>query len=130
MEVYSISDSRWFQLYINGAEGTAQQRLWSKEGEGTDGKRGPRSFEFTAGDITTYKENTYLAFTDNTTEMKVSSFTISLTSGTYAKGTNTPTGMDEITGDPALQTHKVIIAGHIFILRGEKVYTLTGQEVK
>ncbi|MBQ3998415.1 MAG: DUF4832 domain-containing protein [Paludibacteraceae bacterium] len=130
MEVYSISDSRWFQLYINGEEGTAQQRLWSKEGEGTDGKRGPRSFGFTAGDITTYKENTYLAFTDNTTEMKVSSFTISLTSGTYAKGTNAPSGIDEITGDPALQTHKVIIDGHIFILRGEKVYTLTGQEVK
>lgn len=127
MEVYSASDSRWFQLYINGVEGTAQQRLWSKEG--TDGKRGPHSFEFTANDITTYKGNTYLAFTDNTTEMKVSSFSISLTSGSYAKGAGMPTGMDELFDGTSVTAEKVMIDGHIFIYRSGNIYTIQGQRL-
>ena len=129
MEVFSTSDSRWLQLYINGVEGTAQQRLWSKEGDGADGKRGPRSFGFTADDLTTYKGNTYLAFTDNTTEMKVSSFTISLTTGTYAHGSDTATGMMDAEGSD-VKTKKTIRDGRLLIIRGNKTYTIQGVEIR
>ena len=36
----------------------------------------------------------------------------------------------EITNDQSPKTHKILRDNHIFILRGEKVYTLQGQEVK
>ncbi|MBQ9602981.1 MAG: hypothetical protein IJR42_04135 [Paludibacteraceae bacterium] len=39
------------------------------------------------------------------------------------------TGLEDVQGDN-VQCTKVLINGQIFILRGEKVYTLTGQEVK
>ena len=86
MEVSSSSDSRWFQLYINTTEGPATQRLWSKAGEGTDGKKGPQSFTFASTDITTKNAKTYLYLKTNGTEMKVKSFTITLTSGSYSGG--------------------------------------------
>ena len=86
MEVYSSSDSRWFQLYINTTEGPATQRLWSKAGDGTDGKKGPQSFTFASTDITTKNAKTYLYLKTNGTEMKVKSFTITLTSGSYSGG--------------------------------------------
>ena len=89
MTVSSSSDSRWFQLYINTTAGTESQRLWSKLGAGTDGKRGPQSFNFTSSDITTKNSKTYLYFKTNGTEMKVSSFTITLTTGSYT-GTALP----------------------------------------
>ncbi|MBO7502544.1 MAG: hypothetical protein J6T32_04925 [Paludibacteraceae bacterium] len=41
-----------------------------------------------------------------------------------------PQGIDQITNDPAPITTKVIKDGQLFILRGEKVFTMTGQEVK
>lgn len=87
MEVSSSSDSRWFQLYINGTEGPSTQRLWSKAGDGTDGKKGPQTFTFAATDITTKDAKTYLHLKTNGTEMKVKSFTITLTSGSYSGGT-------------------------------------------
>ena len=86
MEVSSSSDSRWFQLYINTTEGPATQRLWSKAGDGTDGKKGPQSFTFASTDITTKNAKTYLYLKTNGTEMKVKSFTITLTSGSYSGG--------------------------------------------
>ena len=86
MEVSSSSDSRWFQLYINTKEGPATQRLWSKAGDGTDGKKGPQSFTFASTDITTKNAKTYLYLKTNDTEMKVKSFTITLTSGSYSGG--------------------------------------------
>ena len=79
--VNSQSDSRYFQLYINGSEGTSSQRLWSKPGNTS--ARGPQDFDFTAADITTYKGQTYLHFKDNNTEMKITSFTVTLTTGSY-----------------------------------------------
>ena len=84
--MFGNSDSRWLQLYVNGETASDSKRIWSKEGAGTDGKRGPQSFTFTADDITTYQGKTYLTFTDNTTEMKIATFTIMLTTGTYAVG--------------------------------------------
>ena len=42
--------------------------------------------------------------------------------------TEKPEGFEDVNAEPAPQ--KVMIDGTIFILRGEKVYTLTGQEVK
>ena len=36
----------------------------------------------------------------------------------------------EITNDQSPMTNKVIIDGQLFILRGDKVYTMTGQEVR
>jgi hypothetical protein len=41
-----------------------------------------------------------------------------------------PQGIDQITNDPAPITTKVIKDGQLFILRGDKTYTLTGAEVK
>ena len=102
MEVYSSSDSRWFQLYINTTEGPATQRLWSKAGEGTDGKKGPQSFTFASTDITTRNAKTYLYLKTNGTEMKVKSFTITLTTGSYT-GESTPT-VNSVTVSPASAT--------------------------
>ena len=79
----SGSDGRWFQLYVNGTEGPSTKRLWSKAGDGTDGKKGPQSFDFVSSDITSKGDKTYLYFKTNGTEMKVSSFTITLTTGSY-----------------------------------------------
>ena len=87
MVVYSSSDSRWFQLFINGTSGPETQRLWSKAGDGTDGKKGPQTFTFTSTDITTSSAKTYLHLKTNGTEMKLKSFTITLTSGSYSGST-------------------------------------------
>ena len=43
---------------------------------------------------------------------------------------NTTTGIDEITNDQLQMTNKVIIDGHLFIIRGEKVYDTTGRQIK
>ncbi len=102
MEVSSSSDSRWFQLYINTTEGPATQRLWSKAGDGTDGKKGPQSFTFASTDITTRNAKTYLYLKTNGTEMKVKSFTITLTTGSYT-GESTPT-VNSVTVSPASAT--------------------------
>ena len=40
------------------------------------------------------------------------------------------TGIDEITNDQLQMTNKVIIDGHLFILRGEKIFDATGRLVK
>lgn len=45
-------------------------------------------------------------------------------------GVNTATGMDEITNDQSPITNKVLIDGQIFIIRGEKMYDVTGKLVK
>ena len=41
-----------------------------------------------------------------------------------------PTGINQTTNDQLPTTNKVFRDGHFFILRGDKVYTVTGQEVK
>ena len=38
--------------------------------------------------------------------------------------------IDQVTNDQSQTANKIIKDGHIFILRGEKTYTITGQEVK
>lgn len=43
---------------------------------------------------------------------------------------NTPTAIDPITGNPLPVTEKVLIDDQIYIIRGGKVYTLQGLEVK
>lgn len=40
-----------------------------------------------------------------------------------------PTGINQTTNDQLPTTNKVFRDGHFFILRGDKVYTITGQEV-
>ncbi len=82
MSVWGDAEGRWLQLYINGQEGTVNQRLWSKVG--TDlSKKGPQTFNFTANDLTAKDGKYYLHFKDNNREMKISEFTILLTSGSY-----------------------------------------------
>ena len=39
-------------------------------------------------------------------------------------------GIEEIQSDQSRKGTKILLNGHIYILRGEKVYTLTGQDVK
>ena len=43
---------------------------------------------------------------------------------------NMPMGINQITNDNWQMTNKIIKDGQLFILRGDKTYTLTGQEVK
>ncbi|MBQ8100649.1 MAG: Ig domain-containing protein [Paludibacteraceae bacterium] len=96
----SSSDSRYFQLYINGKEGSSSQRLWSKamQKESDDpAKRGPQEFDFTSSDLTQKDGKYYLHFKDNNTEMKISSFSITLTSGTYSGGSE-PVTVVNVTG--------------------------------
>ena len=38
--------------------------------------------------------------------------------------------IDQITNDPSPMTNKVIKEGQLFILRGDKAYTIGGQEIK
>ena len=46
-------------------------------------------------------------------------------------GEGTATGVDQINSSSFQgEAHKILLNGQIFILRGEKTYTLTGQEVK
>lgn len=86
LSLYSTADSRWLQLYVNGQAGTVNQRLWSRNG--TDlVKQGPQTYTFTAADLTLKDGQYYLHFKDNNTEMKISSFSITLTSGSYIEAT-------------------------------------------
>ena len=50
--------------------------------------------------------------------------------GRFAMPVETVTSIDPVSIDRLQQTGKFLRNGQIFILRGEKVYTLTGQEVK
>ena len=66
-----------------------------------------------------------------------SAYTITLNAGTdvhYALRVGTisddATGMDEIIVDAQGQTRKVLVNDHVFIIRGDKVYTIDGQLVK
>ena len=43
---------------------------------------------------------------------------------------NNPTGINQTTNDQLPTTNKVFRDGHFFILRGDKTYTVTGQEVR
>ena len=49
---------------------------------------------------------------------------------TFNKTKNSSTGIDQATGTSLPTTEKVLIDGRIYILRGNKTYTITGQEVK
>lgn len=44
--------------------------------------------------------------------------------------TNSPQAIDHLTGNPSSVTQKLIKDGQVLILRGDKTYTLTGQEIK
>ena len=46
------------------------------------------------------------------------------------KTTDIQEGIDQITNDQSSITNKVFIDGQLFILRGDKTYTITGQKVK
>lgn len=43
---------------------------------------------------------------------------------------NMPTAIDQVTNDQSPVTNKILRDGQIFILRGEKIYTIQGQKVK
>ena len=98
MTLKSNSDSRYLQLYVDGSAAADTKRLWSKyAAEPTsDGKRGPQSFAFTASDLTTKGGKTYLHFKDNNTEMKIATFTVSLTTGSYLNGGSSTDPVSEV----------------------------------
>ncbi len=92
MTVKSSSDSRYLQLYVDGVAASDAYRLYSKVNAGgitSDGKKGPQSFSFTSSQLTTVGDSTYLHFKDNNTEMKISTFTVTLTTGSYLPKTIT-----------------------------------------
>lgn len=76
MTTYSTSDGRWLQLFVGTENAGESKRLWSKLGDGTDGKKGPQSFEFTSEDLTEHDGTYYLKFASNNTEMKIATITI------------------------------------------------------
>ena len=102
MTTYSSSNSRWFQLYVNGTDAGVNKRLWSKAGTNLS-TTGPQSFSFTASDFTQYNGNYYLVLANNATEMKVATFEVSLTTGSYGSGSqqggNDPTPSGDIVID-------------------------------
>ena len=53
-----------------------------------------------------------------------------LTVGAVTISYTIPTGIDQTTDNPLPVTEKVLIDDQIYILRGGKVYTLQGLEVK
>ena len=83
MTVKSASDSRWLQLYVGGEDQGSTKRLWSKEANPATEARGPRTFTFTSSDLTTKGTKTYLHLKDNNTELKIATFTVTLTTGSY-----------------------------------------------
>lgn len=56
--------------------------------------------------------------------------TIDTRSGSFTTTSELPTGIDDVLNLQSDMPKKVMINGQIFILRGEKVYTLQGQKVK
>ena len=44
--------------------------------------------------------------------------------------TKTPTALDQTSQEPIANSQKLLINGQIFILRGDKTYTVDGREVK
>ena len=50
--------------------------------------------------------------------------------GTILPLSQVPAGIEPITNDPLPTTNKILRDGQVFILRGDKTYTVTGQEVK
>jgi len=88
MTVKSSSDSRYLQLYVDNTAAADSKRLWSKYNATptSDGKKGPQSFSFTSSDLTVVGGKSYLRFVDNNTELKIASFTVTLTTGNYLSG--------------------------------------------
>ncbi len=110
---YSTSDSRWFQLLINGTDAGVDKRLWSKLGDDLT-KKGPQSFDFTSADITTKEGKTYLHLQDNNKEMKVGSITVTLTTGSYTGdggGTTNPEPPTEETKSADASVKSVTVQG-------------------
>ena len=50
--------------------------------------------------------------------------------GSFTTTAEVPTDINEVTNDKAQITNKIIKDNHVFILRGDKTYTITGQEVR
>ena len=112
MTVKSSSDTRFLQLFVAGEDAGESYRLYSKLNEGgitSDGKKGPQSFAFTAAQLTTKDGKTYLHFKDNSTEMKIATFTVTLTSGAY--GVPSLTGAWKISGDDVTGETASVVQG-------------------
>ena len=55
---------------------------------------------------------------------------ISVQAGTFTTPAQIPTALEDIDATTSVVSQKIMSNGQFYILRGEKVYTLTGQEVK
>lgn len=75
MTCFSSSSGRQFDLYVGDTK--SDKNLLSSTQTNS-------SFSFVSTDITTFEGKTYLLLKDNGAEMKVSSFSIALTVGSYA----------------------------------------------
>ena len=75
MTCFSSSSGRQFDLYVGDTK--SDKNLLSSTETNS-------SFSFVSTDITTFEGKTYLLLKDNAAEMKVSSFSIALTVGSYA----------------------------------------------
>ena len=73
MTCFSTSSGRQFDLYVGGTK--SDKNLASAQSS---------TLSFVSTDITTFEGKTYLLLKDNAAEMKVSSFSIALTVGSYA----------------------------------------------
>ena len=82
-------------------------------------------FKFTITGLTSGTQYGYTVTAKDALDQPVDTQT-----GSFTTTSGVPTAIDQITNDQLPTTTKVIRNGQIFILRGDKVYTVTGQEVR
>ena len=88
-------------------------------------KQQTEGFRFTVTGLTSNTEYNY-----SITAKDDAAQPLDTKSGSFTTTTGVATALDQITNEKCQMTNKVLRNGQIFILRGDKIYTLTGQEVK
>ena len=82
-------------------------------------------FKFTVTGLTSGTQYGYVVTSKN-----VEGTIIDTKSGTFTTTGERTMDIDQITNDLSPTTYKILRNGQILILRGDKTYTITGQEVK
>ncbi len=129
MTTAGSSDGGYFQLFVNDV--AAEKYLCSKLEEdfvyNDDGsiKKGPQAFDFTADGITTKDGKTYLHIKDNHAEMKIASFKVVLTAGSYAGGGTS--ALENVAAE--VKATKVIENGQLVIIRDGVRYNALGAQL-
>jgi surface protein len=106
--------------YANGDSVTAQQLVVEKESVAFAGVQANEGYEFL------YLKQGNTVIEERSIEVNVAN---NMTVTAYFRKINREEGLESVMSDD-VQSTKMLRDGQLFILRGDKVYTLTGQEVK